>query len=240
MKLKRGKETVLVISDTQCPFQHKDAYKFLEYVKKKYKPTKVVHIGDECDFHALSRYFKDPDGFSAGTELDYAVDALQPLYKMFPKVQVCTSNHVDRPYQRAFEAGLPKSFIKDINEVIKAPKGWEWRDRWVIDGVSYVHGHNLPGGKHAIQRACSEYQGPVVFGHVHAHAGVYYKATDNELMFGMNVGCLIDTNAYAFIYGKKYIFKPILGCGIVNKGLPQFVPMLLNTSGRWIARSGVK
>lgn len=234
MKLKVGKETVLVISDMQCPFEHPDSIKFLSWIKKRYKPTKIVNIGDEVDFHALSKYFKDPDGYSAGHELKHAKKSLKPLYKLFPKVQVCTSNHVDRPYIRAFEAGLPKSFIKDISEVLEAPKGWQWADKWELDGVTYIHGHVLPGGKHSIQRAVNEVSGSVVFGHVHAHAGVYYKATAEELTFGMNVGCLIDTKAYAFVYGKKYVNKPIIGCGIVHKGLPQFIPMLLNKRGRWV------
>lgn len=236
MIIKPGTETVLIISDLQCPFQHRDYISFLKYVKKKYKPTKVVNIGDEVDFHGLSRYFKDPDGFSAGHELDEAIKCLKPVYQLFPEVMCCTSNHVARPYERAFEAGMPRSFLKDINDVLEAPKGWVWKDKWVIDGVSYMHGHTLPGGKHSIQRATNEMVSPVVFGHVHAHAGIYYKATEESLAFAMNVGCLIDVKAYAFVYGKRYINKPILGCGIVHKGLPTFVPMLLTSHGRWVRR----
>lgn len=234
--IKPGKNTVLVISDTQAPFMHPDTISFLKWVRNKYQPDKVVHIGDELDFHALSRYFKDPDGYSAGHEMQAAVKALQPLYKLFPNVLVCASNHVDRPYLRAFEAGIPRSFMKDIGEVIKSPKGWKWADTWTIDGIDYVHGHCLPGGKHSIQRAALEYPKSVVFGHVHAHAGIYYNANSKDLNFAMNVGCLIDNNAYAFVYGKKYICKPIISCGIVHKGVPMIVPMLLDAKGRWIKR----
>jgi predicted phosphodiesterase len=236
MIIKPGKETVLVISDTQCPFEHKDTVKFLTWAKNKYKPTKVVHIGDELDFHCLSRYFKDPDGYGAGQELTLGINHLSPLYKLFPKVMVCTSNHVDRPYDRAFEAGIPKSFLKDIKTVLEAPEGWEWSDKWVIDNIAYIHGHVLPGGKHGIQRAATEYPRSVVFGHVHAHAGIYYRADTENLRFAMNVGCLVNNEAYAFVYGKKYVNKPIIGCGVVRKGLPTFVPMILNKQGRWINR----
>ena len=234
--IKPGKEVVLAISDTQCPFEHKDTGAFLTWVKEKFKPTKIVAIGDEADYHALSRFVHDPDGYSAGDELKYTVKHLQPIYKLFPKVMCCTSNHVDRPYDRAYEAGIPRSMMKDIREILKAPKGWQWADTWVIDGISYVHGHHLPGGKHCIQRAATEYPTSVVFGHVHAHAGIYYKATKKDLRFAMNIGCLIDNEAYAFVYGKKFIDKPIVGCGIITKGLPQFVPMLLNTKGRWVGK----
>ena len=73
------KDTVLVISDLQVPFQHKDAYDFLEEVANAYNITEVVCIGDEIDFHALSDYDPDPDGFSAGHELHRAIDNLAPL-----------------------------------------------------------------------------------------------------------------------------------------------------------------
>ncbi len=236
MRLKTGKEVVLVIPDLQCPFEHKDALKFMAWAKKKYKPTKIVNIGDELDFHCLSRYFKDPDGKGAGEELDLAIKHLKKFYTIFPEVMCCTSNHVDRPYQRAFEAGIPKSFLREIKDVVNAPKGWNWKDKWQIDDIAYVHGHCLPGGKHSIQRAAFEYPRSVVFGHVHAHAGIYYKANEEELTFAMNVGCLIDIHAYAFMYGKRFITKPIMGCGLVTKGLPTFIPMILNKSGRWIRR----
>lgn len=236
MNIKVGKETVLIISDLQAPFEHKDTVKFLTWMKKKYKPTKVVCIGDEIDFHAISKYAKDPDGYGAGNELKTAVEHLQPIYKLFPNVMCCTSNHTDRPYIRAFEAGLPRSIVKDIRDILQAPEGWEWRDKWVIDNVSYIHGHGHNGGQSAIQQLATKYPTSVVFGHVHAHAGLYYRATDCDLKFAMNVGCMINTKAYAFVYGKHMITKPILGCGIVHKGLPTFVPMLLNKNGRWIDR----
>lgn len=236
--IKPGKKEVLVISDAQCPFQHKDAWDFLEYIKDtkfgKKGPDEIVNIGDEVDFHALSRFIRNPDGYSAGHELDAAVKALKPLYKMFPKVKVCVSNHVNRPYDRAFDAGIPKSFMRDIGAVLQAPPGWEWADEWLIDGVSYQHGHCLPGGKTAIQRVATEMSKSVVFGHVHAHAGIFYYANQGDLRFAFNVGCLIDMNAYAFVYGNKFHCKPIIGCGIVRKGVPQFIPMLLNSKGRWI------
>ena len=55
--IKPGKHVVLVISDTQCPFQHQDTIPFLQYVTSKFKPDEVIHIGDEVDFHGLSRFF---------------------------------------------------------------------------------------------------------------------------------------------------------------------------------------
>ena len=52
MKKKSKKQTILVIGDLHAPYEHPDTVSFLRAIKKKYKPTDVVQIGDEVDFHA--------------------------------------------------------------------------------------------------------------------------------------------------------------------------------------------
>jgi len=87
MKAKRkAKRNVLVISDTQGPFEHKDTLRFLKAVQRKYKCDTVVHVGDEADMHALSDYDHDPDGMSAGDEHRALLKSMAPFYKAFPNV----------------------------------------------------------------------------------------------------------------------------------------------------------
>ena len=63
-------------------------------------------------------------------------------------------------------------------------------------------------------------------GHTHANAGVFWMASPNDMIFGMNVGCGVDSEHLAMRYGKKYIGKPTLGCGIVINGKEaSFIPM---------------
>jgi hypothetical protein len=73
-----------------------------------------------------------------------------------------------------------------------------------------------------------------VIGHIHAFAGIQWNANPRHLFFGFNVGCLIDRHLYAFKYGKKFKNKPILGVGLIENGIPKYIPMLLNQKGRWI------
>ncbi len=227
------KQTVLVIPDTQFPFAHKDTFEFLRAVAKKYKPTEVVHIGDEIDLHAMSNFEHDPDGYSAGHELKIALKDMRKLYNMFPVVKVCTSNHTARPFRRAYKYGIPKAFLRAYSDFMEAPNGWTWADKWEIDGVIYEHGEGQSGMMGAINAAKGNMQSTVI-GHLHAFAGIQWAANPQHLYFGFNVGCLIDHRAYAFAYGKNFKNKPILGCGIVIKGIPMFVPMLLNKKGRWV------
>ena len=229
-----GKETVLVISDLQAPFHHKDAIPFLQAVADKYNPTQIVCIGDEVDFHALSDYDHDPDGWSAGQELKQALKFMHKLYEAFPVVKVCISNHTSRPLRRAKKYGIPKAFMKDYHEFLEAPPGWQWKDLWYIDGVRYEHGDGIGGGgaETAARRAVNKRRESVVVGHFHAGAGVQWSRTKKDMIFGMNVGSLVDHHAYAFAYWKGGSTETI-GCGIVERGVPTFVPMPQKKGGRW-------
>lgn len=66
-----------------------------------------------------------------------------------------------------------------------------------------------------------------------SHAGIIYSANPKHLIFGFNVGCLIDRDQYAFAYGAKLKSKPIIGVGLIQEGIPTFIPMQLNANGRW-------
>ena len=226
---------VLAIPDMHCPFEHPDTVAFLKKVKAKYRPNQIVCLGDEMDAAAISDYDSDPDGMAAGLELEKTIEHLKPIYKLFPKVMVCTSNHTARPFRAAYKHGIPRAFMKDYRAFLQAPKGWEWRDEWEVDGVIYEHGEGFTGASAAIKSAQGNMQSTII-GHIHAFAGIQYNANSKHLIFGFNAGCLIDRHAYAFAYGKKLKNKPILGCGIIQNGIPIFIPMQLNSKGRWTKR----
>jgi len=98
-KVKRGvvksldTSSILVISDQHMPYEHSDMFEFLEAVKKKYKPTMVVNIGDEVDKHALSFHDSDVDLPSAGYELEMAIEKITRMEKLFPEMSIVDSNH---------------------------------------------------------------------------------------------------------------------------------------------------
>lgn len=232
----RGKYKVLAIPDLQEPFSHRDAVPFLKWVKQKESPDIVVNLGDEADMHALSEYDHDPDGYSAGDELNKAIEKLQVYYDLFPETYVCLSNHTIRPHNAARKAGIPQAYLKDYRDFLKAPKGWKWAKSWEFDGVIYEHGEGCSGIVGALQCAQRNNNTPTVIGHLHSFAGIQFGANEKTLYYGFNVGCLIDRHAYAFRYGRFMKNKPILGCGIIEKGIPKFIPLLLDGNGRWLKR----
>jgi len=232
MILSRGKETVLVIPDIQAPFQHKHTLDFLVALRDAVNPTKVVCIGDSMDANALSRWALDPNGMSPLDEYLVAIDFLKKLYDEFPKAQEVISNHNERIIKRVTGAGVPSIFVRSYEEIMHYPPGWSIHPYIEIDEVIYEHGHSQ-GGEHAAKNLAKHNGKSTVIGHHHSAAGINFFANRQKMLFGMNVGCLLDISSYAFSYAKDSKFKPTMGAGIVDRGVPKFVPMLQDSYGNW-------
>ena len=193
----------------------------------KYNCNMVVHVGDEVDNHAISFHDSNPDGLSAGREGKLAQKRLNAWYDAFPNVKVCIGNHTALPERKFKTMGLPQRFIKSYKEAWNAPDGWEWDYEWEIDGVLYQHGTGTSGKYPHVNRALNNRQSTVM-GHAHSAGGVEYVVGRKDRIFGMCVGCGIDRRSYAMEYGRDFVRKPILGCGVVLHGVDAFfVPMEL-------------
>lgn len=230
------KTNVLVIPDLHIPFEHPDALSFVIAVDKIWFPGQnrtVVLLGDEIDSHSISRHMPDPDGRSPRDELEEAKLRLRDWYAAFPVARVCSSNHTYRPWKKAYESGLPKEFMRSVGEVYGAPPGWCWGDRWNLDGIIFEHGENVSGPMGALN-AAKQNQAPTAIGHLHSFAGVVHSESFNGRLWGLNAGCLIDVQQYAFAYAKNFRNKPCLGVGVVKGGHPYFVPMRTDDGGRWV------
>jgi hypothetical protein len=109
--------------------------------------------------------------------------------------------------------------MRTYQEVINAPKGWVWQDEWIIKAkypFRVVHGMGYSGANGA-RNAAIDAKMSTAIGHLHSHAGVSYIQTQghNQTIWGMNTGCLIDPDSFAFHYGKYSRNKPILSLGVV-------------------------
>jgi len=225
---KKGKR-VLAIPDRHSPFILKGAFQFVREVAKEFKCDEFVDVGDEVEQHALGDWDHDPDGYSAGHELKKAIEDLQEWYAEYPNMKVCVSNHTSRVYRQAKKHGIPVAYLKSYNEWLEAPKNYAWADRWEIDGVQYIHGDHYSGPFAALKAAEKSRQSTVI-GHVHSYAGINWSASERDLIFGMNVGCLFDRHQYAADYGKKFPSKPVISCGVVLYGVePHIITMDLGS-----------
>lgn len=226
------KKVTLVIGDLHAPFMHKDAVPFLKAVKGQYTPSEVVFMGDERDGHSDSYHEKDPELPASADELRAAIKQLQPLYKMFPKATILESNHGSLFYRKAQTAGIPGSVLKDYRDVLQAPKGWTWKYDYILKtpmGDVYCH-----HGKSGTYEKLSKNMGmSALQGHFHNKFYICYWSSPNGLYWDANAGCLVDGKSRAMAYGKNNLQKPIVGCMVIVEGIPQLIPMVLLSNGRW-------
>lgn len=238
VKVKRDSKvynSILVISDMHHPYAHPDTKAFLGAIKKKYNPDKVVCIGDEVDFHALSYHESDPDLDSSGVELDKAIKALRPIYKMFPRVTVIESNHGSMVLRKAKTGGIPQKAIKSYNDTLEAPKGWKWLFDVILETalgpIYFCHGKTNTPGRLASQYGCSTVQG-----HFHERAQINYISTPERLMFDAHTGCLADDKSMALSYNKINPKRPIVSVLVIINGIPHIIPMVLSKGARWTGK----
>ena len=225
--------SVLVISDLHIPYHHPDAFSFLKALKTKYKPDLVINIGDELDMHAMSMHDSDPDLFSAGHELAASISYVQQLEKIFPKMKLVHSNHSSMLYRRALKHGVPKGYLKHYNDFLGIGKGWEWEEDITItlsDNTRCFFTHGLSAD---VLKVAMQYGMNCVQGHYHTKFSVSYYSNPDALVWGMQVGSLINQKSMAFNYAKNFKTRFIVGCGMVIDGQPKLMPMVLNSHGKW-------
>jgi len=200
---------------------------FLLAVYKRFNCDTVVCAGDEIDHHMISFHDPEPEAMGAADEYIKALEQLSTLYKAFPKVKVCLSNHTMRHIRKGKQAGIPSFYFRSLKSLLKAPKGWNWAEDWTIDGVLYRHAENY-SGKVPHKDIIKDTMQSTVIGHPHTIGGVEYVAAKKGRLFGMSVGCGVDQKAYAFHYAKSHKVKSIIGCGVILEGKEAFfIPMNL-------------
>ena len=229
---------IFVWSDRHKPYGHIDTNRFLIAIKHKYELLGIpfdliIDIGDGEDFHGMSFHDTDIDLLSAGHELRTSIDINKELYKEFPEVMTCESNHSSLVYRKGKHHGFPRHVLKSYKEVLEAPEGWTWHHEIVVqlgNGQKCLFHHGLPG----TVLAASQKRGmSVCQGHYHSRFGIQYWQNADQQFFAAQTGCLIDDASYAFAYNKLTIERPILGCLRIENGTPHLLPMNLDKNGRW-------
>ncbi len=231
--VKQRNARILVISDIHFPYEHPDTFKFLKAIKKKYKPDRIVLIGDEIDGHSYSFHEHNPDLLGPGAELETAIDRLKVLYGLFPTADVLESNHGSLLYRKGVVHGIPRHAFKTYNAMLEAPRTWKWHRELVVlpfkgSPIYFCHSKGADCLKNSQVMAMNFVQG-----HYHEKYEVRYWANNYGLFWGVTTGCLINDEALAYNYNKVNLKRPIIGCTMIENGHPFLLPMLLDKKGRW-------
>lgn len=233
---KEDNSRILLISDMHIPYHHKDTIKFLQHLKDKYNPTRVICLGDELDKHALSFHDHDPDLPSAGDELKLALPVIAKLKEMFPVMDILESNHGSLAYRKAHAHGIPRHYLKTYNDVLGVDDKWKWHYDLTIElpngNKCYFH-----HGKSAnVSKTSQTMSMCAVQGHYHETFKVEYWGNPNGLYWGLQSGCLIDDKAYAFNYNNCNLKRPIIGTAMIIDSIPVLEPLVMDTQGNWIQK----
>ena len=222
VKKENKERRILVVGDLHAPFIRKGYLEFCKSVYDEYECTDVVCTGDILDNHFSSFHDTDPDGYSAGDELDEALKQIEKWVNVFPRVMVCIGNHDRLPARQAFVSGVSTRWVRDYNDVLGCPE-WEFAEGYDIDGVRYEHGE---GQKPHIKMLNNRQS--YVCGHIHSELKITYSVSEHDRLFAMQMGWGGDQSAYSMAYAKNFK-KGIVSCGVVLKNgtLPLVIPMPL-------------
>lgn len=225
------KGNILVIPDTQIPFEAKDALTFAKAVQKEFRvpPENVYHAGDETDQYFGSTYKKDPNAwYTPDSELQASREKLLKWYAAFPQMKLAVSNHMLRWAKKAWEAEIPNQVLKPYRELIEAPEGWVWKDEWIVNlknPFRLIHGMGYSGQNGHVNAALDSGMSTVI-GHLHGHAAITVIRRPGIRCWAANAGCLIDETAFAFEYGRYVRNRPCNGVLVVIDGglTPIWIP----------------
>ena len=209
--LTKKENRILIIGDLHEPFCLDGYLKFCKQTYSKYNCNKVVFIGDVIDNHYSSYHETDADGLGGLAELDIAIKKLSKWYKAFPKADVTIGNHDRIIMRKAQSSNIPTKWIRSYKDVLEVPK-WNFIDRVVYDDVQYIHGE-----AGTARTKCRADMMSTVQGHLHTQCYTEWYVGQNFKIFGMQVGCGINNDAYAMAYAKRGK-KPAIGCGVVLGG----------------------
>ena len=225
MDVKYNKKNVLVIGDLHLPFCMPGYLEWCQEQQQLWDCGTVIFIGDLADFHYASFHNIEHNALGGATEYEKMLEELGRWTTAFPVAKVTVGNHDLIPFRKGFAGGLTERMMKSWRQLFNAPKGWDFAEKFIIDGVLYTHGTSA-----AIPRMVNS-RISVVQGHLHSQQYVNWSQSEINRLFAMQVGCGIDNDSYAFVYGKSFVKKPVLGCGVVldSGQIPIVVPFVPST-----------
>lgn len=233
----------LILSDLQAPFLHRHAELFIKEAIQYTKPNRIVFAGDVYDFHGSALQGQEHGSPRIDEELGTAIKTMSRVYAVCKGIEThfIWGNHEDK-YLRSLDQRTPKRALKSFKEMMEIPDFVQVYEKHVLtfNGYAIQHGHiDAVGGAKAAVRTAVERRGrSTAMGHVHSNGGCVYQPHDNAMIFGLSTGSLADRKAYAFNYARQYAKAP-LGCGvIVNKQFAFFLPLPMDSRGKYLDLGG--
>lgn len=227
---------IICLGDLHAPWMHHNTIDFVSAVVKKYGYDLALATGDESDGASISFHGSDPELPSPGFEFELAVKQLKPLYNLFPKLLLASSNHGDLLARKMKHHGLPIRALKSMNEILECPEGWRWEFEHIVqtnDGKKILLHHAYSSD---VLRASQQRGISCIFGHHHSKFSIQYWQNYDDLFYAIFAGCLVDPLSLAMAYAKNSMHRPVLGLVRIENGTPHLIPMKLDRGNNWTGK----
>lgn len=220
--------STVVLGDVHFPFEHQQtldkAYKFIE----KYKPKRVIQVGDLYDMYAHSKFPRSLNIYSPLQEETLAREKSEAMWKtikaLVPEAECVQllGNHDVRPVKRTLEVqSAMEHVVKKHLEGLLAFEGVltinDPRQEYIVEGIEFIHGYRTKLGDHrdyALMNA--------VCGHIH-RGGVSYRRIRGQTLWELNAGFMADPESKALGYTSQKIADYTLGIGFIDEYGPRFI-----------------
>jgi UDP-2,3-diacylglucosamine pyrophosphatase LpxH len=228
---------VLICPDTHLPYHDKLAWKTFLEVAKKWKPDKLVILGDLVDFHEVSTHSKDPKKrIPFDEEVRLCNLELDKISKLNVKeVRYLEGNHETRLTRYINDRCPELAGITDVRKLLHIQeRGWKWtpyQKHTTIGKISFTHDVGFSGANAAAQ-SVNAFGGNIVVGHCHRAAGHYVSSVRGDRHVGWAMGWLGDASAIDYRHQARVARESQHGFGIayIRKsdgiGWLHFVPII--------------
>jgi hypothetical protein len=119
--------------------------------------------------------------------------------------------------RQAKTAGLLDEFLRPIEDILNVPN---WKFHTEFETNKFVCGHGDDGKN--LRTKILHWGKSYIQGHYHSDSNLFFTSEND---FGMQVGCGVDKNSYAFKYAGKGAKRFIHSAGLYVDGNPMLLTM---------------
>ncbi|MEU3825205.1 metallophosphoesterase [Streptomyces sp. NPDC029080] len=236
---------IVVISDTQMPYEDKRAMRNVLNFIGEYAPDEVIQIGDLVDYPAPSRW-------TAGTRYEFAGGVIrdseyakrnfmEPLRSVYDgPLKILKGNHDERP-EKYLEKNAPALAAEDVAYRFESLLDFDGFGAELVEpyyafapGWVAIHGHESPGlnqvaGRTAAMKA-KKAGVSLVMGHTHRLA-ISPESTGYggklRTIYGFEVGHLMDVRKAGYLKNGPANWQRGFGLFYVGKysATPHAIPV---------------
>lgn len=216
-------ERILFIPDCHRPYHSKASWALMLRAAKKFKPHRIVVLGDFGDFYCTSQHTKNPNrARNLETEVDSCNEGLDELDALGAKFKHFVQGNHEENLERYLANKAPELFnMVSIKKLFRLKeRGWTYtpyRQALKIGKMNVTHETGSAGAA-AHTKSMEAFQGNCVIGHTHRMSVSYAGNAKGETHVGAMFGWLGDPESAEYMHNiQKRHWTHGFGLGWMEK-----------------------